>query len=113
MANHLQRSVDSPIRVDLTWDESWQGPDRGLITCWERGRERRRSEPELATKACRGELVTVGWKRGTQKYLATWQGLRNEDLDILLDGEVELICTRTGKKVKFCPGPAQDDEPEA
>jgi hypothetical protein len=39
MSTRLQRSINEPIRVGLTWEERWEGPDRGLIASWERGRE--------------------------------------------------------------------------
>ena len=40
-------------------------------------------------------------KPGTFNYLATWQGLRGEDLDLPLDGERTIKCTRTGQIVVF------------
>jgi hypothetical protein len=40
-------------------------------------------------------------KPGTFNYLATWQGLRGEDLDLPLDGERSIRCTRTGQIVVF------------
>jgi len=42
-----------------------------------------------------------GEKYGTLKYLAQWQGLRGEDLNIDLSDEPELICSRTGVKVIY------------
>jgi len=40
-------------------------------------------------------------KPGTFNYLAIWQGLRGEDLDLPLDGERTIKCTRTGQIVVF------------
>ena len=113
MANHLRRSVKEPIRRDLTWDEMWAGPDNGLIFCWERGREERLERADDAERADRGELVGLTWKggvkkklrvdlaRGTLQYLATWQGIRGNDLDLDTEGETILTCTRTKQAVCF------------
>jgi hypothetical protein len=45
------------------------------------------------------------WKRGSLQYLAWWQGLRGESLDVSLDQTVEIVCpkvftTEKGKKVQ-------------
>lgn len=40
-------------------------------------------------------------KFGTLYYLAKWQGLRGEDLDVDLESEPEHVCTRTGLIVTF------------
>ncbi len=70
-------------------------------------------EPEVAAAAVRGELPPAGWKGGVEKklkkkekigtffYLAQWQGMRGEDLDIDLEEEPELVCTKTGMRVIF------------
>lgn len=113
MNTHIYRSKEEPNRINLTWYDKWRGPDKGLITCWEVGRNLRKENPELAEKALNGELPILGWKGGVDKktkkkekfgthnYLAEWQGLRNEDLDIHLTLVYELICKRTGVKVYF------------
>jgi hypothetical protein len=117
MSQHIFRSSREPIRkrLDLTWAELWKGYDKGLIASWEIGRELREKKPALATCANMGELPSLGWKGGVEKkikqkekygtlyYLATWQGLRGDDLDIDLSGERPLICSRTGMKV-ICTG---------
>lgn len=122
MATRLKRSIREPIREGLTWEETWRGPDSGLIWCWERGRQDRLQRPELAVRADRGELVPMAWKggveekmkaewkAGTLKYLATWQGLRDEDLDIARDGERIIVCTRTGQAVVFSSVSPEDEE---
>ena len=98
MGSRLYRSIDEPIRDGLNWAELWMGPDRGLIYCWEHDA---------------GELVPLDWKGGVREkskmekklgtfnYLATWQGLRGEDLDLPLSGERAIECTRTGQVVVF------------
>ncbi len=113
MSDRVFRSVDEPIREHISWSQRWEGRDRGLITCWEVGRRKRDKEPVLAEKASRGELPVLGWKGGVEKsikkgeklgtlyYLAQWQGLRGEDLDIDLNDEPEITCSRTAVKVVF------------
>lgn len=113
MQKYLHRSISQPIREDLSWYDMWEGPDKGLICCWERGREKRAEDPELAEKATRGELIPLAWNGGVQKklkiekkagalqYLATWQGLRSEDLDIDLEGETTIVCSKTKQIVVF------------
>jgi hypothetical protein len=122
MNTRLYRSIDEPIREGLSWDERWQGPDNGLIFCWERGREYRIEDPGLAEQAERGELPIGAWKggvkeklkterkAGTLQYLATWQGMRGEDLDIDLEGERTIVCTKTGQVVVFSANLPADEE---
>ena len=117
MTQRIVRSYREPPREGLSWKESWQGYDKGLITCWEVGRQLRDKKPELAESAKNGELPLLGWKGGlrgkvkirekygTFCYLAQWQGLRGEDLDIDLSKETELICSKTGVKVIFTGDP--------
>jgi len=110
----VQRSIHQPIREGLSWEELWLGPDGGLIWCWERGRQKRIDDPELAKQVERGELPLLAWKGGVEKkrqdqkpltgtleYLATWQGLRGEDLNIDRNTPITLVCTRTGQAVTF------------
>ena len=94
-----------------TWEEEWEGADEGLIRCWERGREKARENPDLAAAAKRGELVILPWKRGVRisknkafgplLYLAMWQGLRGDDLNIDLAAEVTIQCSSTGLTVTY------------
>ena len=113
MSQRIYRSYRQPKREGLSWQELWHGDDRGLILCWEIGRELRQREPELARRAENGELPISVWKGGVEKkikksekygtlnYLAQWQGLRGEDLNIDLSEELELICSKTGMKVIY------------
>jgi hypothetical protein len=122
MATRLRRSIDQPIREGLSWSERWEGPDEGLICCWERGRQERLERPDDAARADKGELVGLDWKGGVKKklavekkpgtlrYLATWQGLRGEDLDIELEDERVIVCTRTGQAVVFSAKLPEDEE---
>jgi len=93
-----------------------------LIWCWERGRQKRVEQPELARRADKGELVGLKWKggveeklkvdrkEGTLQYLATWQGIRGNDLDIAIDGETLLVCSRTGQLVVFSARLPKDED---
>ena len=122
MVRRLHRSMKEPIREGLTFDERWRGPDDGLIFCWERGREERLERPNDAIRAEKGELVGLDWKGGvknklkvermpgTLRYLATWQGLRGEDLDIDLEAERIILCSRTGQAVVFSARLPEDEE---
>jgi hypothetical protein len=113
MTRQIYRSCREPIREELSWKERWKGYDKGLISCWEVGREIREKQPGLAQRAEKGELPAMGWKGGADKktkkgvrygtfyYLAQWQGLRGEDLNIDLNEEPELICSKTGMKVIY------------
>jgi hypothetical protein len=79
--------------------------------------------PELAEKARNGELPVLGWKGGVEKktqknekygclnYLAEWQGLRGEDLDIDLTEEREIVCSKTGMKVIYTGDATKYSEP--
>lgn len=109
----LQRSIHQPIRNVTNWDDRWSGEDEGFITCWERGREMRDEYPSVAERAMRGQLVVLPWKGGVDRaikkkhkygsfnYLAMWQGLRNQDLDLDTSKEVSLVCSITGVEVVF------------
>ena len=110
----IYRSRREPLRTGLSTEQMWKGQDRGLIICWEVGRKIAEREPALAERARKGELPPdLGWKGGVAKrlkkkekigtlfYLAQWQGLRGDDLDVDLSSEPELYCTRTGMKVIF------------
>ena len=99
MSGRLQRSIDEPVRDGLTWEERWLGPDRGLIWNWELGRQIRDTEPELAARAAAGEKH--GKKYGSFAYLAQWQGIRGEHLDIHLEVETVIVCSATRRAVAF------------
>ena len=115
MSQRIYRSYHEPKREGLSWDERWKGQDKGLITCWEVGRELSKKEPELWERAKNGELPVLAWKGGVDvekkikkkekygslSYLAQWQGLRGDDLNIDLSKEIELICSKTGMKVIY------------
>jgi len=108
----MHRFIKEPIRTGLSWEELWKASDNGLIYCWERGREIALSNPDLAQSCRDGELPVLAWKGGVGKeikakkygslfYLATWQGLRNEDLNIDTIKELSIICIKTKVEVIF------------
>lgn len=113
----IQRSASNP--PDLTHsshDDLWRGADRGMIVSWASGMRLAAQRPELAASALRGELPVLPWKGGLKVaikgkkygalwYLAMWQGLRGEDLDIEIGREVHLTCTKTGGAVTFTDDP--------
>lgn len=124
MSTIVHRPIHVAPRPTLTWTDTWQGPDNGLIRCWEIGRERALKHPEVAQRCLAGELPVLGWKGGVErplkkrekygslKYLAQWQGLRGEDLQIDTSTELTLNCTRTGMLVTFTPDAAKYYNPQ-
>lgn len=112
MATNIYRSIEEPNRKGLIWEELWKGSDNGLIACWERGRVKAADNPDLAESCKSGELPVLAWKGGVDKkikgkkygslfYLATWQGLRGEDLNINQHEEISIICSKTQVEVIF------------
>lgn len=105
--------VDASLPAQLTWDERWEGPDRGLLCSWARGIEKARETPLLREQALRGELPSLAWKGGRNQaikagkrvgslhYLAMWQGLRGDALNIDTEATVSLTCTRFQAMVTF------------
>lgn len=66
---HIKRPITTPPRTGLTREDLWEGQDRGLIKCWEIGRERAVKFPELAQRCLAGELPVLGWKGGVSRSL--------------------------------------------
>lgn len=112
---NITRRIGDPRQQKMSVAALWHGPDRGLIACWERGRDLTIESPQLASAARRGELVVLPWKGGVAKelksrtkvgslrYLAMWQGLRGTDLDIDTDKDTCVKCSRHGVVVTFTP----------
>ena len=113
MSEHIYRSHSEPIRQRLSFERQWRGSDEGLIKCWEVGRELAEKKSTLANRAKNGELPILPWKGGVEKkikkkekyaplkYLAEWQGLRGDDLDIDLSEERRITCSKTGMQVIY------------
>lgn len=124
---HIFRSISEPIRSGLDWDTLWKSKDLGLVACWERGREKALTDTVLAAKVTAGQLpvlpwkggfkeaTKLGWRYGTFNYLAMWQGMKGEDLNIHTDLDVTMVCAATGMKTVFTSdrlkfAPAGEDE---
>ena len=112
----IHRLMTEAPRVGLSWHQLWEGSDQGLIAAWERGRAKAAEVDgiDLAKRALAGELVVLPWKGGVSQfvkggrigsllYLAMWQGLRGDDLDVSLDCETTMVCSATGTTVIFSP----------
>jgi len=109
----ITRSIAEAIRQNLSWHEQWEGDDKGIIACWERGRQKASEDAVLVASTLQGQLVVLPWKGGVEKaikkkekygtynYLAMWQGIRGEDLDVDPSVEVSKICTVTGMRVVY------------
>ena len=108
----ISRSITEPIRQNLSWEKQWKDCDQGLIACWERGREKSNEDPALAAQARDGRLVVLPWKGGAKKatkkqkqhgtlnYLAMWQGLRGDDLNIPLAPTTDILASARGAFVR-------------
>jgi len=107
-------SMADATPLPTKWEDLWEGPDQGLICAWRTGQELALKDPELARRAQAGELPPLVWKGGGTKalkgsksrvgsihYLATWQGLRSEDLCVDTERSAEIICSRFGVSVRF------------
>lgn len=111
--NRIYRRFTEPDRENLTWEEKWRQEDRGLIKNYEVGRALSKTDSDLAEKAKKGELPVLCYKGGVEKtlkkkekigalnYLAMWQALRGEDLDIDMENEVIIVCAKTKVAVTF------------
>lgn len=106
-------SAKEPPPSQTDFDARINGPDKGLINAWLVGLDKRRSDPELASKAQAGELPPLPFKGGVEKaikaqnkigalwYVAAWKGLRGEDLSLDTNQELQLVCTRTRVPVLY------------
>ncbi|MBF8802243.1 hypothetical protein [Pseudomonas asiatica] len=115
MSRIIRRSHSEPERLDLDWNSVWKSADLGLIKSWELGRKLANQKPGLAACAKADELPPLNWKGGVSKqlkkrekfgslhYLAQWQGLRGQDLEIDMDAEITRTCSKTGMVVTFTP----------
>jgi hypothetical protein len=109
----IQAKIGSPPLPSEDYYERCHGPDQGLINSWLCGIRLALGDQILAAKAIAGELPVLPWKGGLDKkimrkdkvgalqYLAAWQGLRGEDLNIELGREVNMTCAATGVPVTF------------
>ncbi|WP_434120383.1 hypothetical protein [Pseudomonas fortuita] len=110
---HIQRPISAALRPEgeLSFFERWLDEDYGLIWCWERGRRRSVENPALVASCLAGNLPSLSGRIGlarnqgqtkeSLKYLAEWQGLRGENLNIKLDIKVFLTCSESCVEVSF------------
>ncbi len=101
--------------IQTTWRERWEGFDSGLIACWLRGIEKAQENTQLERACLNGELPPLPWKGGFAKktkqkmkygslyYLAMWQGIRRENLQIDTSQETQIQCTKTKRSTIFTP----------
>lgn len=105
-------SVNDQPTPGHTFEDRWEGPDRGLRTSWLRGIEKAIADTELRDAALRGELPVLAWqgggkaikagrRMGSLHYLAMWQGLRGEDLCVDDVMGAEMTCSLTKMVVTF------------
>lgn len=108
----IQASAVNPPRQSESWEERQEGEDKGLISAWFAGRSMREREPDVVRAAIRGELPVLPFKGGVEKaikgrkigslhYIAMWQGLRGDDLNVVLASRPVMRCIRTGVLVNF------------
>jgi hypothetical protein len=108
----IYKSISDPVVEILDYDERINGPDRGLINAWFVGRNRAQRDCDLVARIMAGELPVLAVKGGVEKkvrvdkvgslwYLATWQGLRGDDLDIDTESEYSMVCSRFGVRVVY------------
>ena len=109
----VRKSISEHINVVIDWESRWGNLTAGIITSWNRGREMVNERPDIAEAARAGRLVSLVWKGGVEKkilkttkygsffYLAMWQGLREEDLNIDIDSEPSITYSVSGMTVFF------------
>lgn len=111
LPGRVSRSIAHSIREGLTVDEMFDGDDLGLIGCWEQGRKLANAGSTLVSQALDNELPRLNtWRRGTLNYLAVWQGLRGEDLDIDPGRDFLQECSLTRRPWCFSLSHAERDE---
>jgi len=110
----VSRSICAELRPGLSYAERWGTPEASVITAWEQGRVLAIERPALAKAALAGQLPMLPFKGGLSEplkhtkygcmeYLAMWQGLRGEDLEIDLGRDAAITCAAHGSTVTFTP----------
>lgn len=110
---NISASFDNPPPFEPDYSARMDGPDKGIINAWLAGIDMARQRPELRAQALADELPVLPYRGGVEKklklkqkigsllYLAMWRGLRGDDLDIDMDSEPVLVCSRHGVRVLF------------
>lgn len=100
----IHLSIETPIRTTRSPAERFGEHDRGLIWCWEQGRQEAEKDHQLAANARNGEIPLIRtWKQGANNYHAYWMGLRGEDLVIDPEEGLAMQCRKTKKWWAFGP----------
>jgi len=113
-------SASEPPVLGASWDERHNGFDKGLISAWLAGRDKRQWWPDVVAALARDELPILPFKGGIEEkkdddkkqqkpgkkvgslhYLAMRQGLLGENLDIDTEKSVVKICSKTLVRVVF------------
>lgn len=109
----VTHSAQDPPSISSDYAVRMEGPDQGIINAWVTGLAKRTNAPDVAAKTAAGELPILPFRGGVEAaikakskvghllYVAMWQGLRGEDLDIDADSEISMTCTRTGVRVLY------------
>lgn len=109
----IQACVNNQPAYQNDYDRRLKGPDHGLINAWIAGISYAKGHPDIAARAKAGELPVLPYRGGVERaiktrhkigalqYVAMWQGLRNEDLQLDTDAEPVMTCQRTGVPVTF------------
>lgn len=129
-AMRVRASAQIPPQLGSLYEDRFGTAEHTLISCWLRGLELRSDEAasglggknaakSVVQAAIAGELPILPWKGGIAKptkqktrlgatqYLAMWQGLRGQDLDIDLSTEHQVTCSRFLVAVTFTMDPAK------
>lgn len=106
-------SFNSPPQFQERFEDRINGPDGGIINAWLAGIKHRSDNSPWYKAAEAGELPILPYRGGVEKkikknlkigvlhYLAMWQGLRGEDLDINTTDEPILTCSKFGVSVQY------------
>lgn len=108
----ITSSIKNPPTLGESWEDRQEGADKGLISAWLSGVEKQKSWLEIASAAKRRELPVLPFKGGVEKpvkvvktgslhYIAMWQGLRGDDLNVSLGSSPSMTCSKTGVKVIY------------
>ena len=109
----INRPINTPLREELSPDILWRSEDRGLIHAWEFGRRQSLRHPELKEAARKKELPPLPFQGGYDKqleakfqygslhYYCMLQGLLESDLNVDINQEYPLVCSRTGMGVVY------------
>lgn len=108
----ITSSIKNLPKLGASWAERQEGKDMGLISAWLSGVEKQKSWLGISSAAKRGELPVLPFKGGVEKpvkvvktgslhYIAMWQGLRGDDLNVSIGSKPSMTCSKTGVKVIY------------